>query len=88
MLDYITYNFKTLYKNNLGCNTCKSSECTQQHLLYCPKPLGTKEALSYRPSYGDISNDNEPSEQIYIATIMMENYERKIKIIITDEYVH
>ena len=69
-------NFKNENKNNILCNSCQISECTQRHLLSCPKLIGGNELLTYIPNYEDIFGNNI-TEQAYIASLMLENLRRK-----------
>ena len=72
----VKFNFKNENKNNLLCNSCQLSECTQSHLLSCQKLIGGNELVTYIPNYEDIFGI-ELQEQAYIATIMLENLRRK-----------
>ena len=72
----IKCNFRNENKNNLLCNSCLISECTQYHLLCCQKLLGGNELLTYIPDYEDIFG-NDLREQAYIASLMFENLRRK-----------
>ena len=40
MVENIKHNFKEHYKPNLKCDSCKSSECDQNHLLECSTLIG------------------------------------------------
>ena len=80
MIENIKCNFKKNYEPNLICNSCLISECTQEHLLECKKLIGSNELVSYIPNYIDIFDDDNPEEQFYIASLMMENLMKKKNI--------
>ena len=80
MVENIKFNFKAKFNDNLGCNICEESPCTQKHLLYCKKLLGCNENVMYIPNYEDIFNNDDVSEQNYIAKLMMENWFKKKKL--------
>ena len=77
MIENIKCNFKEQYKPNLTCNCCHISECNQKHLLECSALLGRNELLTYIPNYIDIFDNENSTEQEYIARLMMENLRRK-----------
>ena len=76
MIEEVKTNYKSKYKENMICNACNISECTQQHLLECPILLGCNEKLTYIPNYSDLF-ENDLSEQVYIASLIKENIKRK-----------
>ena len=69
--------FREQYKPNLTCNSCHLSECNQEHLLECSALIGRNELLTYIPNYIDIFDNENSTEQKYIARLMMENLKRK-----------
>ena len=69
-------NFRNDHKDNILCNACKISECTNSHLLSCQRLIGGNELLTYIPNYEDIFINNT-KEQAYIASLMFENLRRK-----------
>ena len=77
MVENIKHNLKEHYKPNLKCDSCNLSECDQKHLLECPKLIGKNELVSYIPNYIDIFNDNDITDQVYIANLMIENLKSK-----------
>ena len=77
MIENVKTNFKEKYKPNLNCNSCKQSECIQEHLLECKALLGSNEIMTYIPNYRDIFDNDNVKEQCYIATLMMDNLKRK-----------
>ena len=77
MVENIKCNYKEKFKPNLTCKSCLISECNQKHLLYCSKLLGSNELVTYIPEYSDIFDDDNISEQNYIATLLMENLTQK-----------
>ena len=62
MVETVRMNFEGFYKPNLICKSCKISQCSQSHLLYCKKLIGSNELVSYIPEYRDIFNDNDNKE--------------------------
>ena len=76
MIDGVKANFSRKYEGNLMCDSCKQSECNQQHLLECPVLIGKNENLTYIPNYSDVFG-NDISEIIYIAQLMRENLKMK-----------
>ena len=72
MLEECKSNYKEMYKNNTMCDVCKLHECTQKHLLLCPKLLEENELVTEIPIYENIFKD-DIKEQKYVAEIMMEN---------------
>ena len=77
MVKNIKHNFKKHYEPNLKYNSCNLSKCDQKHLLKCPKLIGKNELVSYIPNYIDIFNDNDITEQVYIANLIIENLRGK-----------
>ena len=77
MVETVRMNFEGFYKPNLICKSCKISQCSQSHLLYCKKLIGSNEIVSYIPEYRDIFNDNDNKEQCFIANIMQANLKKK-----------
>lgn len=80
MIETVKINFKEAYKPNFVCKSCNLVECNQSHLLYCSKLIGSNSLVSYIPEYQDIFNDDDPKEQCYIASLMMENLQKKKQI--------
>ena len=80
MIETVKMNFKETYKPDLVCKSCSLSECNQSHLLNCSKLIGSNQLVSYIPEYQDIFNDDDPKEQCYIASLMMENLKKKKEI--------
>ena len=77
MIETIKCNFKEQYTPNLTCNSCQLSECNQEHLLECSALLGRNELLTYIPNYIDIFDNENSTEQEFIARLMLENLRRK-----------
>ena len=77
MIENIKLNFKKKYKPNLTCNSRKLSECDQKHLLECKALIGSNELVIYLPNYIDIFDNDNMKDQLYIASLMMENLKRK-----------
>ena len=69
-------NFRNDHKDNILCNTCKISDCTNSHLLSCFKLIGGNQLVTYIPNYEDIFINNT-KEQAYIASLMFDNLRRK-----------
>ena len=69
-------NFRNYHKDNILCNTCKISKCTNSHLLNCQKLIGGNQLVTYIPNYEDIFINNT-REQAYIASLMFHNLRRK-----------
>ena len=77
MIENVKCNFKEKYRPNLICNSCMTSECNQEHLLYCKELIGSNELVSYIPDYIDIFDDDNCKEQSYIASLLMKNLQKK-----------
>ena len=54
MIETVKSNFPGEYKNDTLCNSCKSSECNQPHLIYCKSLIGSNQLITYIPNYEDI----------------------------------
>ena len=80
MIETVKSNFPGEYKNDTLCNSCKSSECNQPHLIYCKSLIGSNQLITYIPNYEDIFDDNNTKEQLFIANIMIESLKKKKEI--------
>ena len=76
IVEELILNLLSKYKSDMNCEVCKVNECTQRHLLECPILIGKNEQVTYLPNYSDLFESNI-SEQVYIATLMKDNLERK-----------
>ena len=63
MVESVKTNFPSNHKPDLVCNSCRISECSQSHLLYCPELIGSNELVTYIPDYQDIFDDDDPKEK-------------------------
>ena len=80
MVESVKSNFPGEYFSDNLCNSCKSSECNQPHLIYCKSLIGSNQLITYIPNYEDIFDDDDIKEQIFIANIMIENLKKKKEI--------
>ena len=80
MVETVKINFKQELLTKLIRESCKTNECNQSHLLYCPALIGSNQLITYIPDYEDIFNDQNVEEQCFIAKIMMANLKRKKEI--------
>ena len=67
--------YKEVYKPNFVCKSYNLVGRNQFHLLYCSNQL-----VSYIPKYQDVFNDDDPKEQCYIASLMIENLQKEKQI--------
>ena len=80
MIENFKTNFKQDNKQNLICDSCEKSKCTQPHSMYFEALIGSNQIITYIPNYEDMFNDDNIEEQCFIANILIANLKQKKEI--------